>query len=247
MVAAPLLHVVFEVACRYGPERRTPGHAITVGEVHDQIRRLGGVRATIDLGAREDAANGERAMRRVAEAREVPGDRARQRVRLTRLDDAPSLAALEVQVDATQSERVSARALPVDASQEVGAVIGRFCAVTEREQALVMQPGIDVDAAAEARYTVIAEHGYQRLVVCVAEGLSHDPVTVHVVVLDDACQLRGEAGLALALAEAPEHVLDAIGRIEAAKKEACTQALELVSHHRRALAHYLVALLPAGA
>src|SRR5262249_46188929 len=186
------------------------------------------------------------AVRRVAEAREAPGDCARQRVGLTRLHDAPCFAALEVQVDAAQSERVRARALPVDGSQEVGGVVARLGPVPQREQALVMQPGIDVDAAAEARYAVIAEHGYQSLVVCVTEGLSHHPVPVYVVVLDDACQLRGEAGLALALAEPPEHVLDPIGRIEEAKKEAFAQPLELVSHHRRALAEYLVALLPIG-
>src|SRR5262245_66462400 len=111
MVAAPLLHVVFEVACRYGPERRTPGHAITVGEVHDQIRRLGGVRATIDLCAREDAANGERAVRRVAEAGETPGYCVRQRVCLARLHDAPSLASFEVEIDAPQPERIRTRPL----------------------------------------------------------------------------------------------------------------------------------------
>src|SRR5262249_28977141 len=105
MVAAPFLHVVFEVARRHGAERRTPGNAVTVGEVHDQIRGLGRVRTAIDLRARENAANGERAVRRVAEASEAPGDRARQRVRLTRLHDAASLSALEVQVDTTQSER----------------------------------------------------------------------------------------------------------------------------------------------
>src|SRR4030095_16439072 len=140
---------------------------------------LVGVRATIDLGAREDAANGGRAVRRVAEACGAPGDRARQRVRVARFHNAPCLAALEVQVDAAQSERVRARALPVDGSQEVGGLVTRLRPVLEREEPLVVETGIDVDAAAEARYAVVAEHGNQRLVGCVTESLSHPPVTVH--------------------------------------------------------------------
>ena len=153
----------------------------------------------------------------------------------------------EVQVDPAQAQRVGLRPRPVDVTQEVAGLLAGPGPRAEGEQALVVEPGVQVDAAPEAAEAVVAQDDDQRLVVGVLQGPADDRVAPPVVLVDHAGH-RGGRGLApvgrmVGLAEPPEHVLDPVGRVEQAEEEPLVEPLQLVEHHRLALVPDVVALV----
>ena len=100
-------------------------------------------------------------------------------------DDPLLLAALEVQVDPAQPERIGPGPLPVDLAEQVAGGLARLDAVAQRQKAVVVQPGVQVNAAPEAVESVIGERDEQRLVVAELERLADDGVAAAVTVVDD--------------------------------------------------------------
>ena len=97
---------------------------------------------------------------------------------------------------------------------------------------------------------MIGECDEQRLVVAELEGLANDRVAPAITVVDDLSEFgtRGHAavGRVIGLGEPPEQVLDSVRRVEQAVEEPFFERLELVEHHRLALAPDDLALVEIG-
>ena len=113
-----------------------------------------------------------------------------------------------------------------------------------------MQPGVEVDAAPERAEAMVRDDHQQ---VAIAD-LLHDPPQ-HAVVVDiellDGVLVLGIGGVArsrvVVLEVAPEHVLDAIGRVEDTNQRALAQLVEGGEEHLLALAVDVVGELEKGA
>src|SRR5688500_14087302 len=143
VVAAPLLAVVGEETGGDAAEDRLPAGPVVLGEGDLEIGRVGGAAALEDVAAevnlRDDpgvAALG------VADREQAVADAREERGRVFGRDDAVALAAAEVEIDLAGAERVRLRLAPVGAAEQV-AGLG---AVAEREEAVLPQPLVDVEA-----------------------------------------------------------------------------------------------------
>ena len=125
VIAAPRLHVVLEVPLGHPAHRRAPRDAIARGEVDDQVGRLAGEGARVELLAGPHAPDGDGIPAGVAQAAQAPRDGRLHPLGLVGGDDPLLLATLEVQVDPPQAQRVGLRPRPVDVPQEVAGLLAR--------------------------------------------------------------------------------------------------------------------------
>src|SRR5262249_20914668 len=83
-----------------------------------------------------------------------------ERLGLAGRDNALALAAREVEIDASETQRIGAGAGPVDVAEHVAGA--RLGARAQVQEALVAEPAIQMDAALEAVEAVIAEDNQER-------------------------------------------------------------------------------------
>ena len=97
-----------------------------------------------------------------------------------------------------------------------------------------------MNAALEAVESVVGERDEERLVVAVLERLADDRVAAAIGVVNHVREVGAgwlaAVGRMIAFAESPEKMLDSVGRIEQAVEEPRSKRLELVQHHRLAIA-----------
>ena len=147
MIAAPGLGVVLENARGDAAGRRLPGGAIAVRISDDEIRRGAEIRTLIDIRRCVDVADGDGVSFRIAQARE-PGDQFASSI-------APPLRA---------RRRPAIRGRAGSDTSRPGRACKRRCATNprpkntrrlrwprlpEREIAVLMQPGVQIDSAIE--------------------------------------------------------------------------------------------------
>ncbi len=109
-----------------------------------------------------------------------------------------------------------------------------------------MQPRIDVEGAAEGVEAVVGEDDEERVGIGGFEGLCEQRVVAFVFVFDLAFVVASEIGIVQRMrfiAEAPEHVLHAVGSIEDDEEEAFAEAGEFVEHHAFAFSEDEITLL----
>ena len=119
--------------------------------------------------------------------------------------------------------------------------------IVDFQVAVLFQPAIQIDPAAERVEAVVGEHHQQRVVAGAfrhraADQIVHAPVQV----LDCAGGVWSEfpqAGRDARLVIAPEHVLHAVGAVEHADAQAFAAPFPAVEEHRLALAVDVEALL----
>ncbi len=240
MVAAPGLAVVFKDVGGHLADSGVPRGAVAVAVTDDQVGRLGGIRTAKQAVGYVNAANADGIALFVTKAGETFGEFALERFGLlARRDDAARLAAFQIQVEAAQSQRIGARAAPVDTA-EVWSAFGR--PIFQDQEAVVAQPGVQVDAAPERAEAVIGENEQRVVSTRGIRGKAHNPVHSLIQVLDDA----GVTAPGGSVQKAEEHVLYAVARIEDASHDAARGFLDCVAEHRLALGQQRVGLFEEG-
>ena len=210
-------------------DRRVPARAVAFVVAHDKIRRGVQIRTLIELAGRVDLSNRDRREFLVTESGELRDQFALQRFGFRApAHDALRFAPLQVQVESAESQRISARAGPVHVV-EIAAGFGGLAG--EREIAVLMQPGVQIDGAAEAAESVVGEDEEHRIRIHVLHGFSHQRVHALIEVGDRALPLRVAAAFEVAI----EHVLNAVAGIEDARHHAAPGVRQRVVEHGLAL------------
>ncbi len=114
-----------------------------------------------------------------------------------------------------------------------------------------VQPVVEVDTALEGGEAVIGEDEDCCLVIGGAQDFAHHRVAASIVFLDHASEFVAArsivgVGRMLGLAKAPEHVLQPIRGVEEDEEESRLQTMQLMTQHRLALAHRILALREEG-
>src|SRR5262249_2360825 len=156
-IAGPLLPIIVEKPIRYTPKSRLPRQTVITRTVHNQVGGLAGEGAGVDRLPRHDRPHGERSALIVDQAGELARDRGLERLGLAVGHSPLALAPLAVEVNAPQAERVRLGAAPVDVAEHIPRVGTRLHAVAKREQAVVEEPVIEMEPAAEALEAVVTE------------------------------------------------------------------------------------------
>src|SRR5262245_19235969 len=175
------------------PQGRLPGDSIPRSEINQQIGRFIGVKARIDLLARNGAAHSDPPARRVRQSGERSGDACLQGFGFARIDNALLLAAFQVEVYAAESERIGFCFAPIHAPKKIARLFARLHSGAKSEQSLIVKPGVKVNSALEAVHAVVAERDEERFVVGVLHSPSDHRVAGAIALSDDAIPLRRRA------------------------------------------------------
>ncbi len=210
----------------------------------DQIGRLVLVRATVHLRRLVDSANGARASLRVDQFAQPLRDLGPQLLGfLPGIDDSLGELLLDVQEDARQTNGEGARLGPVDTCQ-VFVVASR---IVHLQVTVLLQPPVQVDAAAKRVESVVRQDHQQRIaVLALGHRTPHNCVHAAVQILDHmAIGKRNFLGSSrmLLVQVPPEHVLHPIGTVEHADTQTARDFVQAVKEHRFALNVDVAALL----
>ena len=119
----------------------------------------------------------------------------------------------------------------------------------QREIAVLMQPGIQIDAASERLEAVVGDDHQQGLVVDLLHDAADQFVHARVEILNHLRTLIARhiaRGRMIVVEVAPEHVLHAVGGVEDAGAQALLRFLERVEQHALAIVVIGVALREEG-
>src|SRR5438034_6485611 len=103
-------------------------------------------------------------------------------------------------------------------------------AIRQRQEALAMEPGVQVNAPLKTVEAVVRKHNQKRAVVRVRHRLTHGHIGAAVMFLDDLpiFRMRLTSGISgmVCFAKSPEHVLHAVRRVVQAVEETFAKSLQ---------------------
>lgn len=217
VVAGPGFGVVLEESAADAAHGGGPAGAVAGVVVEDEVGGVGEEWAVVDRFAREGGVDGDLAGGRVGQTRQGGGEVGLEPLGLVGGYDAVALAAGEVEVEAGQAQGVGFGLGPVDGLEEVVVGGGWLDVGLELEQAVVPEPGVEFDAAAEGVEAMVGEGDEEGLVVGVVEGECKSGIGAAVLVLDGGGEVGAGGAAAVGgvvrFAEPPEEVLDAVGGV----------------------------------
>ena len=183
MVSAPGFGVHLKHAAGDFPLYGVPGSPIAFRVPHDQIWRILDVGPDEGGAAVEDMPDRFAARLRVHQPLPFPDELALQLSRFfSGFDRAEAFPAFLVDEDPIETERIGSGALPIHVLEPVfpcGAAL-------ECQVAVLMQPGVQVDAALERLEAVVGDDQQQGLPVHLRERAADKVVHAPVQILDDA-------------------------------------------------------------
>src|SRR5215467_1353705 len=145
------------------------------------------------------------------------------------LESSLTLAAFHIEINSPKARGVSGRTRPIYFGQTFSHLLVRLLAVLERQQLVLPEPGVRVECSAKRIEAVIREHNEQRTLISFIESRSKQLIASGIMLLDKpgkvARQVRLIPGM-FGIAEAPEHVLHAVGRVVEQEEKAFLEAIQ---------------------
>src|SRR4029077_3519501 len=105
--------------------------------------------------------------------------------RFTSLFENPNtLTPLEVQINASQTNRVGVGLRPIDGGKSIAQILSWLAIVFESKQSVLPQPGIGIEGTAESSEAMIGKHDQQRVLVRLVQHHAQKGIAAAIVLFD---------------------------------------------------------------
>ncbi len=246
MVAAPGLDVVLENLPGNFAHHRIPRGAIAGSIADQQIGSILRIRSAINLVRNKHAGDPNCARSRIDQPIQLFLQLVFQRLGFGRIHNSLLLAAFDIQIKSVEAHGVSAGARPIHVLEPVAAL---GLAILQRQISVLVQPRIHVHAACKRLESMIGDHHQQRVVINFFHHAPDQAIHALVQILNHRGMLtvRHIARCRMIFFQVtPEHVLDAVGRIENACAQPLLCFLQRIKEHPLAIFMIAVSLRQEG-